>query len=629
MAFFSKSRLFLLGWLLTVQFLPAQTADTLIQIDEVLVTAERLQLSQVGVREDRLDSADLHLFQRQNLVDVLALQSAIFIKNYGPSNSATSNLRGAASAHTPVLWNGFNLQSPMLGQVDLSLLPILFTDEVRIQYGGGSALWGSGPIGGAIHLNNRARFGRGNSLELGGGLASFGNYRASLKGTISKERFINTTRAFVLTGRNDFEFEKAPGDRRELTNARNTQYGFMQENHFQLSEDQRLGIFAWYQYADRQLPPTTLQESAEASQQDEVLRLMANWSKRGRRLDWQARLGAFRENLFYENPAFEYSADNTAWTALAEVEGQWRLDNQNQFTFGLNNTWITAESDSYTEEPRQNRTALFGAYHWNSADAKWRAVLSLRQELVDSVLSPFVPSLGIERQLGKHFQLSASVSRNYRLPAMNDLFFFGGNPDLKAERGWSQELGLHWQATAGATRLSYQFTGFNRNVDNWIVWLPNADFTVWSPRNIREVWSRGVEQMFRSETTLKDWSFNLEARYDYIRSTHRAVEETGEDLIGKQLIYTPQHRLMLAGGAGYRNWSLQYRHQYAGDVYTQEDHSASLPAYHVGTIILSHAFKRGQFFARVNNLWDEDYQVIQFYPQPGRHFAVGFTVRVR
>ncbi len=63
--------------------------------------------------------------------------------------------------HTAILWNGFNIQNAMLGQTDLSLLPAVFFDEVEIEYGGSSAVWGSGAVAGSIHLNNRAGFGRG------------------------------------------------------------------------------------------------------------------------------------------------------------------------------------------------------------------------------------------------------------------------------------------------------------------------------------------------------------------------------------------------------------------------------------------------------------------------------------
>ena len=142
MANFFKTYAFLFYLLTAVFSLRAQSLDTLINIDEVVITAERLSLSLVGNRQELLDSARLALFRQNNLVEVLSLQSNIFIKNYGPGNSATTTLRGAASAHTPVLWNGFNLQSPMLGQVDLSLLPVLFTDEIKIQYAA-AALYGA------------------------------------------------------------------------------------------------------------------------------------------------------------------------------------------------------------------------------------------------------------------------------------------------------------------------------------------------------------------------------------------------------------------------------------------------------------------------------------------------------
>lgn len=62
--------------------------------------------------------------------------------------------------------------------------------------------------------------------------------------------------------------------------------------------------------------------------------------------------------------------------------------------------------------------------------------------------------------------VKASVSRNYRFPTLNDLYFLpGGNPDLKNEHGFSYDAGvsfdvgkkgyINWAAAqAGSTPTS-------------------------------------------------------------------------------------------------------------------------------------------------------------------------------
>ena len=104
-------------------------------------------------------------------------ESPIFIKSYGLGSLATTSFRGGSASHTAILWNGFNLGSPMNGQLDLSLVPVSLANNVSIQYGGAGALWGSGAVGGAILLNSEPEFDQGLTVDAG---TAFGSARYTL-----------------------------------------------------------------------------------------------------------------------------------------------------------------------------------------------------------------------------------------------------------------------------------------------------------------------------------------------------------------------------------------------------------------------------------------------------------------
>ena len=53
--------------------------------------------------------------------------------------------------------------------------------------------------------------------------------------------------------------------------------------------------------------------------------------------------------------------------------------------------------------------------------------------------------------------------------------------------------------------LSFSPNIFNRNINNWIIWLPEQTF--WTPQNLMQVWSRGLET--RSELNYSINDFNL------------------------------------------------------------------------------------------------------------------------
>ena len=59
--------------------------------------------------------------------------------------------------------------------------------------------------------------------------------------------------------------------------------------------------------------------------------------------------------------------------------------------------------------------------------------------------TPIIPAFFTDYLISKRGNLvaKASISRNYRFPSLNDLYFLpGGNPGLKSEQGVAYEAGL-------------------------------------------------------------------------------------------------------------------------------------------------------------------------------------------
>ena len=612
------------------QFLLAQSADTTVQISEILITDSRLPLSGIGSKLERFDSLTLHSFRNTNLAEALQLNSQAYIRSYGPARLATSAVRGAASVHTAVVWNGFNLQSPILGLTDLALFPIHFVDVVRVEYGGGTALWGNGALGGVVHLNSEPRFGQGWNGLLQSSVGSFGLFANSAQVGFSNEKFHTNTRFFQLNATNDFSYQDLNGETQDLVNTAVRQMGVLHEDFIRLSANQQLGIHVWWQQSERELPPSLIFNNPDASQEDRILRLAADWKRIGNKMSWYARAGAFREQLNYDDPdpAFPYFSEDVFWTAIGEVEGKLHLNPNQEITLGINNTWTEVHSPTLPGLKRQNRSALFAAYNFSNPKKTLRAVLSARQEVVDGDAIPFVPSLGVEFDLSKTISLKGAVSRNYRLPTFGDLYSsFGSDPNLKPESGWSEELGVVYHKTSGVWKVQVSITGFNRNMENWIVYLPDSTGFVFTPRNVLEVHSRGIENAVEISFRRGHSQFALVGKYDFVKSTTEKVAPQNTASLGKQLVYIPQHKGLVQLVWRCVGWEAAYRHNLVGRVFTSENNIRELPAFSLGDLSLSKAFQVNkwqlQVFGKVHNLWDEDYQMVEFYPMPGRNVAFG------
>src|SRR4051812_12993113 len=100
-----------------------ETTDSSFHLKEVIVTSNRLVNFSAGTKVNDIDSLALAQHNSTNLADLLADESPVFIKSYGLGSLATTSFRGGSANHTAILWNGFNINSPMNGQLDLSLVP--------------------------------------------------------------------------------------------------------------------------------------------------------------------------------------------------------------------------------------------------------------------------------------------------------------------------------------------------------------------------------------------------------------------------------------------------------------------------------------------------------------------------
>ncbi len=623
---FAMARCFLFLLLIAnVALLPAQV-DTSLVLSEVTVTASRFRAGQLGNQVLEIDSSSLVLSPSRNLADVLQQHTTVFIKSYGLGSLATSSIRGAGASHTAIVWNGFQIRSPMLGQLDLALLPAVFIDEAQVQFGGNSALWGSGAVGGVIQLDNKIRFDQGWRLSLQNQTGSFGQWHHDARVHFSNHNFASTTRIFHQTAKNDFPYRIRPdAPERRQSNAAFRQTGILQENRIKLSPRQQVGVRLWLQRAGREIPPTTTQSFSVAEQEDEALRATLDWQYLGDQIIWQARTGIFGESIHFRDSIGGVDARSHSWTSISEAEGQWQLNAEHSFNFGINYTHTTGTADGYSDGKVQNQTALFVAHHWENQSGL-RTRLSLRQGLADGAFLPIIPALGIEQDVTPWLLAKASVTRNYRLPTFNDLYWNpGGNPDLKPEDGWSQELGLesHFQTKTG--KLSYSVTAFNRNIRDWIMWQPGDFF--WSPQNVAKVWSRGLEQRLNYQSKINNIQFKISAGYDWIRSTNQQINR--EAAIGKQLIYVPDYQAFGNVSLTWQGVHIAYQHQYVGEVFTRSDNTAWLPAYQLGFLDLRYRADwqkfSGSLFFRVNNLWDAEYRAIENRRMPGRSFQAGFS----
>ena len=602
--------------------------DTAVLIEEVIVTGKTIRFEDTGSNSKSWNTLESRQTGADNVAELLERSSTVFIKSYGLGSLATSAIRGGSAGHTLVVWNGLPLQSPMLGLLDLALIPGQAAEHVRLIKGGNSSLWGSGAIGGALFLSNQPDNQEGIVAESTTEIGALGKFRQQLRFALGSGNVRGITKVSHVQARNDFKYSIGNNlPEQTNTNAELLTRNFQQDIYWDINKKNRLQFHLWNQFADREVPPTIAQNNSNAYQIDRANRGVLHWRNINKTTITEVKAGIFDESMRYHDPAIGLLAVNEFVSAIGELSRQQQIG-KHKFQAGLTHIFTQAKSDNYAGQKTENKSSFFAAYEWRNE--KRVLLASMRQELQDGKLVPLVPAIGIEQKLNNQVLLKLKLSRNYRLPTLNDRFWVpGGRVGLEAERGWSQELSVHLKQPLGKANLYGSITCFNRNIQDWILWTPASGQVFWAPENIAKVWSRGVESRLTLHKETMALMWKLEIGHDLIRSTNEVALENPKIDKGEQLIYTPRHRTFIAFHVKLGQFAGNYFQHLTGSV---QGVNGSLTAYTIGDLKLQYTLKStvpgGNIFFEMNNIWDKDYMVVERRAMPGRVMSGGLSIRL-
>ena len=648
-----------------------------IAIKEVTVYGQR-PMKDIGVQRTRIDSAVLKENVSLSMADVLAFNSSIFVKSYGRATLSTVSFRGTSPSHTQVTWNGMKINSPMLGMTDFSMIPSYFIDDASLLHGTSSVNDTGGGLGGAVRLSTKPAEADGFGLQYVQGVGSFKTFDEFLRLTYGDEHWQVSTRAVYSSSPNEYKYRNRDkkeniyddemniiGQYHPIERNKSGSYKdlhLLQEVYYNTGRGDRFGLNAWYINSNRELQMLTT-DYGEATdfdnrQREHTFRGVFSWDHR--RSEWRL---STKAGYIYTWMAYDYERDagNGIMTPMTrsrsrintfygQADGEYYLDAW-LFTASLSAHQHMVESRDKNIILQQGNKAIVGYDSRrmelsSSLSAKWRPTSRLgvsavlREELFGHDFSPLIPALFIDGVISQRGNVlaKASVSRNYRFPSLNDLYFLpGGNPDLRPERGWTYDAGLSFSVgQEGVYSLSGSASWFDSYVKDWIIWLPTAK-GFFSPRNVKDVHAYGVELQSSLDVALSDkWRLSLDGTYSWTPSRNVGEPMSPADKsVGKQLPYVPEHTANVTGRLSWRTWSLLYKWNYYSRRYTMSSNdlslSGSLPTYFMNNVTIekSFSFKWADLSLKcaINNLFDEEYLSVLSRPMPGINyeFFVGIT----
>ena len=664
--------------LLCPGMLNAQRVSKGMHIPEVTIYGKR-PMKDIGVQHTRLDSIVLKENIALSMADVLTFNSSIFVKNYGRATLSTVAFRGTSPSHTQVTWNGMRINNPMLGMTDFSMIPSYFIDDASLLHGTASVNETGGGLGGSVKLSTQPTNAEGFGLQYIQGIGSFKTFDEFLRLTYGDDHWQTSSRFVFSSSPNDFSYRNH--DKKEniydedmhiigqyYPKEKNRSGAFkdmhiLQEVYYNTRKGDRFGLNAWFIHSNRELPMLTTDYGNETDfenrQRETTFRGILSWDHMRENWKIAAKGGYIHTQMKYD---YKRDAGNGILTPMTrsrskvntfygQAEGEYYIGKEWLFTANVSahqhfvesrdKNIIRQDGNKAVVGYKKGRMELSGA-----ASAKWQPnkrmgmSVVLREERYGENWTPLIPAFFMDAILSKKGNLmaKASVSRNFRFPTLNDLYFLpGGNPDLKRESGWTYDIGLSFAiGKENVYSLSGSLNWFDSHVQDWILWLPTTK-GFFSPRNVKDVHAYGVEwQNDWNVAPGKDWQLSLNGTLSWTPSINEGEPISAADQsVGKQLPYVPEWSSSITGRLAWKRWSLLYKWCYYSERHTMSSNDISLtgklPAYYMNNVTLERgvSLKWAELSLKgaINNLFNEEYLSVLSRPMPRINFEffIGIT----
>lgn len=543
-----------------------------LRIPEVTVVGKR-PMKDIGVQRTRFDSIAMKENIALSMADVLTFNSSVFVKNYGRATLSTVAFRGTSPSHTQVTWNGMRINNPMLGMTDFSTIPSYFIDDASLLHGTSSVNETGGGLGGLVRLSTSPANHEGFGLQYVQGVGSFSTFDEFLRLTYGDKHWQSSTRVVYSSSPNDYKYRNR--DKKEniydedkniigsyYPTERNRSGAYkdlhvLQEIYYNTGEGDKFGLNAWYINSNRELAMLSTDYGNdmdfENRQREQTFRGVLSWDRV--REKWKV---GVKGGYIHTWMAYDYKRDkgngemasmtrsrSKINTFYGSADGDYAPSEKWLFTAGVSVHQHLVESADKNIISQEGNKAVVGydkgrVEFSGSVSAKWRPVdrfaasLVLREDMFGTEWAPVIPAFFIDGVLSKKGNIvaKASISRNYRFPTLNDLYFLpGGNPDLKSEHGFTYDVGLSFSVgKENVYALSGGINWFDSHIDDWIIWLPTTK-GFFSPRNLKKVHAYGAETNAHLDIMLgKDWKLDMNGTLVDSLDQRERTDESGRPI---------------------------------------------------------------------------------------------------
>lgn len=636
--------------------------DTVHRIESVITVGRRKAVETVPAQV--LAGQELKRLNVVSVADAVRYFSGIQIKDYGGIGGLkTVNIRSMGTQHVGVFYDGVQLGNAQNGQIDLGRFSMDNMEAISVYNGQKSNIFQSAKdfaSAGALYMTTRRPVfdsTKRNNLRLSFKTGSFGTANPA---ALWEHRFNENLDAqlsaeyLYTTGRYKFSYRKLNGyDTTEVrrngdVNAvraegglfgRIKNGGWRAKIYFYNSERGYPGASVReepgkFRHEDRQWDRNIFAQGSLRRHFGKRYSLMVNAKYA---YDFLHYLSDPREdvstmyvdNHYHQQEAYLSLANEVRikdwWRASLSADAQFNTLTADLIDFAYP-TRLTMLGSAATaidfERFKMQASLLYTFIHDHTRYAG--AAAGDRDEWTPTVIVQYKPLRNEE------LSLRAFYKRIFRMPTLNDLYYtFIGNKYLKPEYTTQYNVGAVYGRNFHrgiVRRVEVQADTYFNQVEDKIIAMPTSNQFQWTMLNLGYVEILGVDASAQLQWKFGPVAVNTRLNYTYQEAQDRT--DPASEWYGGQIPYIPWHSGSVVVGGVWRDWDLNYSFIYTGERYESR---ANTPANHAQPWYTSDMslsrnirFKRSSLRVtiEVNNIFNQQYEVVQCYPMPGTNFKV-------
>ncbi|WP_165731648.1 TonB-dependent siderophore receptor [Polaribacter sp. 20A6] len=575
-------------------------------LKEVVITSTRIDLpfKENSRTINVISSEVIKNSAATNVADLLQQVAGVDIRKRGTAGSqADLFIRGGGFDQTLLLVDGIKMDDSQTGHHTLNAaLPIEVIERIEVIKGPAARVFGQNAFTGAINIVTKKKLASKASINIEAG--SFGQFNSSV--TFGEEyenaSFIAHVGALTSDGyRTNSDYENKNYVLKGVFNKKRQAIEVL-ATFF----DKKFGAQNFY-------TPTSYGFSEYEETQNSVIGVTTTFKtdklKITPRVYWRRGQDIFL--LKREDPSFSRNLHitnkvgvetNASYTSNLGITG-----------FGVDISKVSINSNNLGDRKR-TMANLFLEHRFKLANDK----LDLTPGIAVTYFSDFkfhaFPGLDVGYQLSDKLKAYGNLGLTYRIPTYTDLYYNNsstkGNPNLKPEEAFAQEIGLKYNSERFTTSVAI----FNRDADNLIDFIrPDTDPTSqYEATNIAKVNTRGFELNADYRFKLNEFNQTLSFGYNFLDDD--ILDQNKE--LSRYSLNTLRHQFIT------RFSSKLFKNVSQNIIYKHAERTIGT-SYNVWDASVIVDFNKFSFTVTANNIFDAEYIESGFVPMPPSNVLFG------